>query len=225
MNGRDIDGGQVDRCDHSVGVHGRDQGHRGSAPRTGTIVEQAARGLVATGHQAAQPGARDERQVPGQHRQAELGEAKREVDAHVQDRHAEDDQGPEHAHPDQDRVAQLEKQAAVGDEVQQQRIRRQPGEVEPAELARRDHAPGREPRPPGLTLQLRESGHSIDEGQVQLDQPQARDWPKSRPEVLQVLMTARASWRRRSISTRACRQRARNRSSETACPLAPVTAR
>ena len=62
--GRHVDGRQVHRLDHAVGVGRGDQGHRRPAPRAGAIVEDPpAPAALAPGHQAPEPGAR--RRTPG----------------------------------------------------------------------------------------------------------------------------------------------------------------
>ena len=140
-----VDGGQVDRLDDAVGV-----GRRRPAPSTpGTAGRRRRRGpgsgrLVRAGDQAPQPRAR--RRTRGSPRASPGANSARpgliDGDPEVQHRPRRPaSAGGAIADPDQDRIEQLQRQAGVGQEVDEPAARRPAGEVERPRTRRRPASP------------------------------------------------------------------------------------
>ncbi len=190
MDRRDVDGRQVDRLDDAVGVARGDQRHRRPAPRAGAVVEDPPGRLRPPGDQAPQPGARDEREVrprssPGRTRSAP---SVRPIPTCISDDRRQH-QRAERPDPDQDRVAQLQRQAGVGHHVQEARVGGQPGQVEaggtrPRRASPRSPSRSTTPPPgasPGPPCRRSGPGGAGSAGAPGWPRPTARAPPAGRP--------------------------------------------
>ena len=204
---RDVDGRQVDRLDHAVGVGRGEQGHRGPAPRAGAVVEDPPgrlrrRPVTRLRSQGPETNAR----LPAIIASAELGQAQRQADPDVHEHdHAPGPAGGAPG-PRSGPGSRARAPGRRGSSGSGAGVGGQPGQVEQAELARGERPPDRHAVPPGLPLELGQPRHAVDQDQVELDQPQAevgRDrWPRAPPAG----RPSGRRCRRRATSARACRQ-------------------